>query len=117
MSDPLENSLVLNFTAPPGWEPDPVLCACGKAEPLDGFDSCLACEVEFALTHPDDFDDNFPDEPADESSRLIYRAVVRERIARFAAGKPVYLPDRAAKALLLAAALEFEAQLRESTCG
>jgi hypothetical protein len=110
----IENSMVLDLGAPPGWEPDPVLCACGKAEPLDHFDSCLACEVEFHLAHPEDFDDNFPDEPADESSRLIYRAVVRERIARFAAGKPVYPPDRAAKALLLAAAMEFEAQLRET---
>lgn len=113
----IENSMVLDLGAPPGWEPDPVLCACGKAEPLDHFDSCLACEVEFALAHPDDFDDNFPDEPADASSRLIYRAVVRERIARFGRREPVYLPERAAKALLLAAALECEAKLRESACG
>lgn len=90
MRDMLENALVLGHGETPGWTPDAVLCACGKAEPLDGYSGCLSCEFSFYLANPDDFDDNFPDNPTDESSRLIYRAVVDERLRRFAAGEAVY---------------------------
>lgn len=87
----LENRLVLGHDDPPDWTPDAVLCACGKAEPMPGFDTCEACEVALALADPEQFDDDYDrgayDSPAGER---VVAAVVDERLRRFAAGEAVY---------------------------
>lgn len=87
----LENSLVLGHDDPPGWTPDAVLCACGKAEPLSGFDDCFSCAVRIALAEPDAFDEDCErgcyDSP---DGQRVVAAVTAERVRRFAAGEAVY---------------------------
>jgi hypothetical protein len=67
-------------------------CKCG-APLAPGFDECREHEVEFALTHPEDFDENFDLGCYDTAEgREIARLVFDERLRRFAAGERVYAP-------------------------
>lgn len=113
----IENSMVLNLGAPPGWEPAPaVLCACGKAEPLDHFDECFECCVRIALAEPDAFDEDCERGCYDgRDGQRVVDAVLPQRIARFARGEPVYLPERlVTRTSLLAHHLAGVAELKET---
>jgi hypothetical protein len=94
MNDPTTDidSVYMALPAPPGWEPAPaVLCACGKAEPLDHFDDCFECCVRIALAEPDAFDEDYErgcyDSP---DGRRVVSAVASERVRRFGEQVPVY---------------------------